>query len=118
VPAAVDDRLHAAQAVIRNTKSLQIEELHHHRDGGTSITPDDKSPANESIMEPTGIEPVTSCLQSTSSRPRASALNIADLQGLPAAGLGAKIGADARGLSTIIVDSGTSREECLNDPAG
>ena len=31
------------------------------------------------------------------------------------AGLGAKIGADARGISTIIVDSGTSRDECLNE---
>jgi hypothetical protein len=47
--------------------------------------------------------------------PPISALNIADLQGIPVAGLGATIGADARGISTIIVDSGTSRDECLNE---
>jgi hypothetical protein len=37
------------------------------------------------------------------------------LQGFPVTGLGAKIGADTRGLSAIIVDSGTSGNECLNE---
>jgi hypothetical protein len=37
------------------------------------------------------------------------------LRGFLAAGLGAKISADARGLSAIIVVSGTFGDECLDD---
>jgi hypothetical protein len=44
-----------------------------------------------------------------------SALKVGDLQGLLASGHGEKIGADARGLSAIIVVSGTFDDECLDD---
>jgi hypothetical protein len=42
-------------------------------------------------------------------------LKVADLQGFLVSGLCAKTGADARGLSTIIVVSGTFGDECLQD---
>jgi hypothetical protein len=45
-----------------------------------------------------------------------SALKVADLQGFLVAGLGAKIGADARRLSAIIVVSGTFGDQCLAPP--
>jgi hypothetical protein len=46
-----------------------------------------------------------------------SALKVGDLQGFLVTGLGAKIGADARGSSAIIVVSGTFGDKCLNAPA-
>jgi hypothetical protein len=42
-------------------------------------------------------------------------LKVSDLRGFLAAGLGAKISADTRGLSAIIVVSGTFDDECLDD---
>jgi hypothetical protein len=42
-------------------------------------------------------------------------VKVGDLRGFLIAGLGAKIGADARGLSAIVVFSGTFGEECLDD---
>jgi hypothetical protein len=45
----------------------------------------------------------------------ASTLKVGDLRGFLVTGLGAKIGADARGLSAIIVGSGTLGDECLDD---
>jgi hypothetical protein len=68
-------------------------------------------------MEPTGIEPVTSCLQNAGSRPgfRPRRRRIA---GLPRRGCGGATGADARGLPAIVVVSGTSGDKCLDDPKG
>jgi hypothetical protein len=43
---------------------------------------------------------------------------VRDLQGLLARGLDVRVGADARGLSAIIVVSGTSRDKCLKDLGG
>jgi hypothetical protein len=64
-------------------------------------------------MEPTGIEPVTSCFAKRPLPGPTSALKVAALRGFRAVGLGAKISADVRGLSAIIVVSGTFGDECL-----
>jgi hypothetical protein len=66
------------------------------------------------MVEPTGIEPVTSCLQSARSPANLSAEK-GQFAGALAAGLAAKIGAYARGLSAIVVVSGTSGDECLDE---
>jgi hypothetical protein len=50
--------------------------------------------------------------------PRGSPLKGADLQGIQAAASGAEIWSDARGLSGIIADSGTSGDKCLNVDLG
>jgi hypothetical protein len=65
-------------------------------------------------MEPTGIEPVTSCLQSTRSRA------VFRPEKPPPAGHSAwlddvHISVDARGSSASIADSGTFGGECLNE---
>ena len=67
-------------------------------------------------MEQTGIEPVTSCLQSARSRA------VFRAEKPPPAGHSAwlddaQISADARGLPASIADSGTFGGECLNENA-
>jgi hypothetical protein len=42
-------------------------------------------------------------------------MKVGDLQGFLACGLDVRIGADARGLSAIIVVSGTFGDECMDD---
>jgi hypothetical protein len=68
--------------------------------------------ADASRVEPTGIEPVTSCLQSARS-PREPAAESGRLAGILRTSSRSEIRADAHGLSAIIVVSGTSRDKCL-----
>jgi hypothetical protein len=60
-------------------------------------------------MEPTGIEPVTSCLQTSRSRAQLRLLKVDYLRGF----LATVLGADARGLAAIIAVSGTFGDKCL-----
>jgi site-specific DNA recombinase len=70
-----------------------------------------------SMVEPTGIEPVTSCLQSARPRARCAAERCGFAGGLPSDER-AGFRADARGLPGITVDSGTFGEECLKARGG
>jgi hypothetical protein len=64
-------------------------------------------------MEPTGIEPVTSCLQRTRSRGRLQREKLVFYRGFLVTDLDAKISADVRRLSAIVAVSGTFGDECL-----
>jgi hypothetical protein len=67
-------------------------------------------------MEPTGIEPVTSCLQSARSGSNASA-GSREFAGYSVAPPVGEISENARGLPALIVGSGTSGDECPDEPA-
>jgi hypothetical protein len=63
-------------------------------------------------MEPTGIEPVTSCLQNARSHAVLS-VEKSRFAGTEATKLGARMAADIRALPAIFVVSGTFGGECL-----
>jgi hypothetical protein len=65
------------------------------------------------FMEPTGIEPVTSCLQNSRSRSDFSAKK-SPFAGSFEASRRSELRADACGLSAFVVDSGTFDDKCLN----